>query len=208
MVIPSLSIRSVYKQVQSSHRAYEKVNRLEAVLSRYYPQWPAYDGKSAIADVPTALKYVVAKKRTKGDRKAAGAAATAAFTVAGTVIGGAAGSVALPGAGSVVGALTVGQIVGSAPGVGTQLMRKSKFLYKTLRGTQGVHRQQAAGILYQTYKDMQNRPIKIQQESKAFSAANEALRLILDDPDEFAMVTQDQDIQNAVKCIASRLKSW
>ena len=191
---------SAANQALSATRATEKVIALEQVLTRYFTGWQPYDGKSDINDVPTALAYVVSKKLTKAKRKAGQSAATMAFGVTGAAIGGAAGTVALPGVGSALGAVTVGTIVGSAPTVGFQLFRKTKFLYKTLRGTQGKHRKQAATALY---GGCQSGDAK----SNATYAAAAGILVILGDESEFDMVMGGSS-KDAIEAIAKRLKSW
>lgn len=193
---------SAANQALSAGRAAEKVAALEGVLTRYYTGWTSYDGRSAIADVQTALAYVVSKKTTKTKRKVAQSAATMAFGATGAAIGGAAGTVALPGAGSALGAVTVGTIVGAAPTVGTQLFRKGKFLYKTLRGTQGVHRKQAATALYQACKSG-NKTSK-----DTYAAAAGVLVILGNDDLEFNAVMAEQKAETAIEAIAKRLKSW
>jgi hypothetical protein len=192
---------SAAKHAMSANRAAEKVAALEGVLTRYYPGWTPYDGNSAIANVETALAYVVSKKMTKAKRKLGQSAATMAFGTAGAVVGGAAGSVALPGAGTALGAVTVGTIIGEAPSVGIQLFRKSKFLYKTIRGTQGVHRKQAATALYNGCK--KGSP----GETDTYAAAAGAL-LIIGDEVEFDVIMADPASASAIDAIAKRLKSW
>lgn len=191
---------SAANQALSAGRAAEKVGALENVLTRYYTGWTPYDGRSAIGDVQTALAYVVAKKTTKAKRKVGQSAATMAFGAVGAGIGGAAGSVALPGAGTALGAVTVGTIVGSAPTVGFQLFRKSKFLYKTIRGTQGVHRKQAATALYKGCKN--GNPTA----NDTYAAAAGVL-VILGDETEFESVMAGSET-GAIEAIAKRLKSW
>ncbi len=192
---------SAAKHALSANRAAEKVMALEQVLTRYYPRWRPYDGTSAIQDVQTALAYVASKKYTKTKRKAGQATASTVFGAAGAAIGGAAGSVVLPGAGSALGAVTVGSIVSAVPTVGVQLFRKGKFLYKTLRGTQGVHRKQAATALHQACK--QGDP-----SAKDTYAAAAGVLLILGEQSEFETVMADPDSSSAIDAIAKRLKSW
>ena len=192
---------SAANQALSASRAADKVEALAKVLTRYYPGWTPYDGNSAINDVQTALAYVVSKKSTKAKRKAGQSAATFAFGVTGAAIGGAAGTVALPGAGSALGAVTVGTIIGSAPSAGIQLFRKVKFLYKTIRGTQGVHRKQAATALYNGCKDANPKAV-------GTYAAAAGVLVILGDELEFDVVMADPDSAGAINAIAKRLKSW
>lgn len=192
---------SAAKHALSASRAADKVLALQQVLTRYYPDWTPYDGRAAIQDVQTALAYVVAKKSTKAGRKTAQSAATMAFGLAGAAIGGAAGTVALPGVGSAIGAVTVGQLVSAAPTVGTQTFRKFKFLYKTLRGTQGVHRQEAATALFNACRQLDHR-------SNDTYAAAAGLLVIIGDAEVFKALMVDPDTAGAVKTIAKRLKSW
>jgi hypothetical protein len=192
---------SAAKHAMSASNAAEKVAKLEFVLTRYYTGWQPYDGKSAIDSVQMALAYVVSKKSTKTKRKAGQAAATMAFGTAGAIIGGAAGTVALPGAGTALGAVTVGTIVGSAPTIGTQLFRKSKFLYKTLRGTQGVHRKEAATALYHG--------CKLTDKSKhAIAAAAGVAAILNDDKLEIELLMLEKNAASAIETLAKRLKSW
>lgn len=193
---------SAANQALSASRAAEKVAALEGVLTRYYTGWTAYDGRSAINDVETALAYVVSKKTTKAKRKVGQAAATTAFGVTGAAIGGAAGTVALPGAGSALGAVTVGTIVGAAPSIGVQLFRKGKFLYKTIRGTQGVHRKQAATALYSACKSGSK------TSKHTFAAAAGVLVILGSDELEFNAVMAEPKAETAIDAIAKRLKSW
>lgn len=193
---------SAANQALSASRAAEKVAALENVLTRYYTGWTSYDGHSAINNVETALAYVVSKKSTKAKRKVGQSAATMAFGATGAAIGGAAGTVALPGAGSALGAVTVGTIVGAVPTVGTQLFRKSKFLYKTIRGTQGVHRKQAATALYTACKSGSKK------SKDTFAAAAGVLVILGCDELEFNAVMAEPKAETAIDTIAKRLKSW
>ncbi len=192
---------SAAKHAMSAGRAADKVSALEGVLTRYYTGWSPYDGKRSITDVKTALAYVAAKKSTKAKRKAGQSAAVMAFGVTGAAIGGAAGTVALPGVGTAVGAVTVGTLVGAAPTAGFQLFRKGKFLYKTLRGTQGKHRKEAATALY-------NGAVKSAKKSNDAYAAAAGLLVIIGDEIDFDTIMVDPNASGAIEAIAKRLKSW
>lgn len=193
---------SAANHAMSGSRAADKVLDLENVLTRYYRGWTSYDGRSDIQDVQTALAYVASKKSTKTKRKAGQAVAATVFGGVGTAIGGAAGSLVLPGVGTALGAVTIGSMVKQVPTVGVQLFRKGKFLYKTLRGTQGVHRKQAAAILYQACKTDDKK------SKDTYAAAAGVLLILGGDIYEFESVMADPNSASAVEAIAKRLKSW
>ncbi len=192
---------SAAKHGLSASHAVEKVEALMNLLNRYYTGWAPYDGHSSINNVQTAIAYVVSKKTTKAKRKAGQSAAAMTFGMAGAIIGGAAGTVALPGAGSALGAVTVGTIVGAVPTVGVQLFRKTKFLYKTLRGTQGVHRKEAATALYNAAKPGD-------PKSKDTYAAAGAILVILNGDEAEMDSIMGGSSKDAIEAIAKRLKSW
>jgi hypothetical protein len=179
----------------SGAAAQVKRELLQYVASHYYSPVnfdQHFDGD--LEYVSDAIVYASQKKGTKGDRQLIVAAAENVAGIAGGIIGGAAGSVAMPVAGTVGGA-TIGVVAGKgAVGVGYQLFRKAKWVYKKVKGTQGVHRNEAAAILYSAAVDGQGTD-KL--------AATAALLIILGDEYEHFMGKPDL----AVERIANRLKS-
>lgn len=195
----SFMLLSVAKNLASAERAATKVEALVAILNRYFPDWEEYDGKSDINNVQTALKYCVSKKGTKAKRKAAQGAAGLVFGTTGLIVGGAAGSFVLPGAGTVAGAVTVGEVLAQVPTVGFQGYRRFKGLYKLIKGTRGVHRQQCAMTLVGSFRDP---PVNNSER-----AAGLALAVILGE-EEFTMVMGDPEEDAKIARVADRLKSW
>ncbi|MEO1527680.1 MAG: hypothetical protein AAFX06_19795 [Planctomycetota bacterium] len=182
--------------------AMSKVEKLEQLLNRHYPGWVPYDKRSTIVDVQTALAYIVNKKKMKAKRAGGRAAAATAFGAAGAAVGASAGTVVLPGAGSAVGAITVGNMVSATPGVGVQMYRKGKAAMKAIKGTLGKHRKEAAEVLYDA--TMVGNP-----NDKDYLPAGLAILVLLGDNDElFHAVMTDKNKKDAVKYIAKKMKSW
>lgn len=197
----ALFVVNAAKQALSAHRAADKADALRGVLNdKYRTSWAPYDGTSDILDVKTALTYVVSKKSTKAERKDLQASATYAFGAAGKAVGGTLGSVALPVVGTAVGAITGGMIIGSVPTVATRSFRVAKYIYKRLHGTQGVHRKQAATVLYTACKS--GDPASVNTH-----AAAAGLLIILGGGQEL-QITMGLKAEEAIDYIADRLKSW
>jgi hypothetical protein len=199
-----LTCASATRELLSAAKAGRKVVNLEEVLTRYYPNWKPYAGEKTIDSVKIALAYVVAQKNTKITRKVAGAAATTAFGAAGEIIGGAAGTFVLPipVVGAAVGVVAGGQVLSKAPLAATTLYRTVKKGYKWGAGTLGVHRKQAATILYYAYKE------KADLKSTDHWAAYHGLDYILHGINEVYLVDTATDKEEAISLIAKRMKSW
>ncbi|MEL6108862.1 MAG: hypothetical protein AAFU85_22875 [Planctomycetota bacterium] len=190
------------KHTLTAAAAMTKIEQLEQLLNRHYPGWVPYDKRSAIVDVQSALAYVVNKKSMKAKRSGGRAAAATAFGAAGAAVGGSAGSMVLPGAGSAVGAITVGNVVSATPGIGVQIYRKGKAAMKAFKGTLGKHRKQAAEVLYDA--TMKGNP-----NDQDYLPAGLGILVLLGNNDElFHAVMTDKDKKEAVKYIAKRMKSW
>ena len=179
-----------------------KSDLLKEIQQEYFQDPREYDKKSDIAlnDALTAIKYARSKKLTKSHRKAVLGTVKAAGFVIGAATGATLGSV-VPGAGTVaggaVGAVGLSTVVGGSAFTLDHLKRKTKGLYKIIRGTRGEHRDQAARCLLYcqgTYSD--NDPKKM--------AANEALIVLLDE--EFGEVMA-MPLNDAITRIADRMKS-
>ncbi len=181
-----------------------KVDILQGILQAYFQDTTAYDGSAiGVTDVRKAIAYAISKKRTKEHRKFAIGTAQSSLTVAATAGGLTAGSV-IPGLGTAIGGAG-GFIAGRSLAFGVsgldQMKRKSKFLYKKVRGSQGTHRGQAAAALVNCCQD----------NTEAGQAALEALSVLMGDNfDKFHQnlvggVSYTTDM--AVKEVADRLKS-
>ncbi len=192
MLIPGMSAGTAY----SAARAEIKQDILQRIASRYYN--PVDLNQKFPEDLDTvrdAIIYASQKKGTKADRQKTVAMATNVLGVGGGMAGAVVGSFALPVVGT-VGGLAAGVAAGKgAVGVGYHLFRKAKWLYKTVNGTQGVHRHQAADLLYSaaTKQDMTRDKL----------AATAALLAILGAEYDHFMAKPDL----ALERIASRLKS-
>ncbi len=128
-----------------------KADHLNDLLQHYYmARGEEYDGSDiSLTDVKKAIIYVRDKKETKAMRRAAVGATKAGLHVAATAGGLTVGSV-VPGLGNALGAAG-GYVVGGslAPVVTVldRLKRTGKGIYKSIAGTRGVHRKQAAEAL-------------------------------------------------------------
>ncbi|MFT5693213.1 MAG: hypothetical protein ACI92E_002550 [Oceanicoccus sp.] len=181
-----------------------KVDILQGILQAYFQDTTSYDGSTiGHTEVRKAIAYVLSKKRTKEHRKLAIGTAQSGLTVAATAGGLTVGSI-IPGLGTAIGGAG-GFVAGRSLAFGVsgldQLKRKSKFLYKKARGTQGTHRGQAAAALVNCCQD----------GSEAGHAAFEALSVLFGDNfDSFYQrltrgVTYTTDM--AIKEVEDRLKS-
>lgn len=188
----------------SSSGAHDKAEKLKQVQQKHFQDTSDYDKSSDIAenDPLMAIRYARSKKLTKSFRKGVtGGVKLAGFTV-GAVTGATVGSV-VPVAGTVaggaIGGVTIGAAVSGSVTVLDQLKRKSKGLYKMIRGTRGEHRHQAAACLHSCahYSTAHNYDPKR-------DASKEALEILLED--EFAEVMALQS-HIAIERIADRLKS-
>lgn len=180
----------------SASAAIDKSKALFMVASRFYNPVDVNKTFGEVDTVCDAIVYAGQKKGTKGTRQGVVASAEVTAGIAGGLIVGAAGSVVVPVAGTIAGA-TIGAAVGKASvGVGYQILRKSKWLYKKIRKTQGVHRNEAAELLY--YAATQADAGRDQLASTA------ALLLLLGSEYDKVMATPEDD---AIARIAARMKS-
>jgi hypothetical protein len=188
--------------IASSAAAALKNEQLKQIQQEYFQDTADYDKKSDIAlnDALTAIKYARSKKLTKAYRKGVIGGAKAAAFVVGAATGATVGSV-VPVAGTVAGGVIGGAGVATAVGASVftldHLKRKTKGLYKIIKGTRGEHRHQAArALLYCQGTFSQNDPKQ--------GASEEALHVILgEEYDEVMAMALDPCIER----IADRLKS-
>jgi hypothetical protein len=188
----------------SSSGAYDKAEKLKMVQQKHFQDTSDYDKSSNIAvnDPLMAIRYARSKKLTKSFRKGVtGAIKFGGFTV-GAVTGATVGSV-VPVAGTVaggaIGGVTIGAAVSGGVTVLDQLKRKTKGLYKAIKGTRGEHRHQAAECLHTcaNYSSLNNYDPKR-------DASKEALEIILEDEHAEVMGLEPHI---AIERIADRLKS-
>lgn len=186
----------------SATLARAKTDALREILQRHFHDTSAYDGHSDIGqqDVKTAIKYARSKKLTKSNRKAVKGGIKMAGFVAGAATGATVGSI-VPVAGTVAGGALGGVAVGSAVSASVtvldQFKRKTKGLYKYIKGTRGEHRSQCAECLYYGATMLADNDPKHQ-------AALEALYVILDEEAEEVLALP---YAACVNRIAERLKS-
>jgi hypothetical protein len=186
----------------TSITARAKSDLLGGILQTYFHDSTAYkDGDIALNDAQQAIKYARSKKLTKSNRKAVIAGAKFTGFVAGAATGATLGSV-VPVAGTVVGGVAGGVAIGTAVSGGVttldQLKRKTKGLYKMIRGTRGEHRHQAARALLYCNGTFPSGDPK-------HDASFDALVVILDE--EFSEVVHQMSLEAAVERLADRLKS-
>lgn len=183
----------------SSATAKMKSDELKSIQQRYFHDTSEYTN-TAIADNDclTAIKYVRSKKLTKSYRKGVTGGTKMAAFVAGAATGATVGSV-VPVAGTLVGGALGGVAVGAAASVGIsitdRLKRSAKGIYKHLRGTRGVHREQAAAALLNCYHLPNHNDVK-------FLAALEALIVILGEEFDEVMASKAPE-----KRLADRMQS-
>jgi hypothetical protein len=186
----------------TSITARAKSDLLRDILQQYFHDDRAYAGGDiALNDAKQAIKYARSKKLTKSNRKAVIAGAKFVGFVAGTATGATLGSV-VPVAGTAVGGVAGGVAIGTVASGGVsaldQLKRKTKGLYKMIRGTRGEHRHQAArALLYCNGTFPANDP--------KHDASFDALVVILDE--EFEEVVLRMPLEAAVERLADRMKS-
>lgn len=189
-----------FGKFRSAAVAYDKCIRLEAVLQAYFHDISSYDGTNINEnDSLKAIKYVISKKINKAARRgmqgglifgaavagaATGATAGSIVPVLGTVGGGIAGLVALETAAS------------GAVGVVDLAARGFKAAYKSLKGTRGEHREQAARAL--------DHCARTREGTTYGMAAEEALEIILGEEYQRVMAKSSDD---AIERIAQRIKS-
>lgn len=188
--------------IASSMAANIKSDLLKQIQQEYFQDTRDYDKRSDIAlnDALTAIKYARSKKLTKSHRKAVIGGAKAAGFVVGAATGATVGSV-VPGAGTVaggaIGGVGLSTVVGASAFTLDHLKRKTKGLYKIIRGTRGEHRDQAArALLYCEGTYAANDP--------KHQAAGEALQVILGDEHDEVMA---MPLDACITRIADRLKS-
>lgn len=185
----------------SAARAKGKEEALLEIQQHFFHDTSKYSGGDiALNDVLQAIKYARSKKLTKAYRKGVIGGIKGASFVAGAATGATVGSV-VPGAGTVAGGALggVGLATVASAGVFTldHLKRKTKGLYKMIRGTRGEHRHQAArAFLYCQGFFPATDPKQV--------AAELALEVILDGEYEEVMAMA---LEPMVERIADRLKS-
>lgn len=188
----------------SSAGAHDKAEKLKVVQQKYFQDTSTYNGSSDIAvnDPLMAIKYVRSKKLTKSYRQGVkGAIKFGGFAV-GAATGATVGSV-VPVAGTVAGGVVGGVTVGAAVSGGVtlldQIKRRTKGIYKYVKGTRGAHRNQAAECLWTCshYSTAHNYDPKR-------DAAKEALVIILEEDHDEVMALEGHI---AMERIADRLKS-
>jgi hypothetical protein len=186
----------------SSIAARMKVYSLEEVLQQYFQDTGTYTGGDIPENDPKkAIQYVISKKLTKSNRKGVIAAVKFSGFVAGAATGATVGSVvpvAGTMAGGAVGGVALGTMVSGGTTLADHIKRKSKALYKIIRGTRGEHRKQAARCLLIGYKTLPHDDIKYQ-------ASCAALLIILGE--EFNYVAKQMPEEAALERLADRLKS-
>lgn len=166
-----------------------KSEDLLAIQIAYFQNSGNYDGSDiAEGDCLKAIQYARSKKLTKFQRKTAIAGVKGAGFVVGAATGATIGSI-VPVAGTAAGGVVGGVAVGTAVSVTTTFFdrtkRFGKFLYKNARGTQGVHRGQAAHALVYCWAIRAGLPDG--------EAATDALEVILQDEyDEYVAMGMDQ----------------
>lgn len=188
--------------IASSAAAAMKNELLKQIQQEYFQDTSDYDKKSDIAlnDALTAIKYARSKKLTKSYRKGVIGGVKAASFVVGAATGATVGSVvpvAGTAAGGVIGGVGLSTAVGASVFTLDHLKRKTKGLYKIIKGTRGEHRHQAArALLYCQGTYNANDPKR--------GASTEALHVILgEEYDEVMAMALDPCVER----IADRLKS-
>ena len=185
----------------SAGRALGKEEALRQVQQHFFHDGSAYKGGDiALNDVLQAIKYARSKKLTKAHRKGVIGGVKLASFVAGAASGATLGSV-IPVAGTVAGGAVGGVGLATIASGGVfaldHLKRKTKGLFKMIRGTRGEHRHQAArAFLYcQGFFNPQDPKQR---------AAEAALTIILDGEYKEVMA---MELEPMVERLADRLKS-
>lgn len=187
--------------IASSVRAAAKNEALQEIQKEFFQDPGAYKGGDiALNDALQAIKYARSKKLTKAQRKGVIGGVKAASFVAGAATGATLGSV-VPVAGTVAGGVLGGAALSSVASVGMfsldHLKRKTKGLYKMIRGTRGEHRHQAArALLYCQGFFPDDDPKQM--------AADAALMVILDEEYDEVM---GMPLEPMVERVSDRLKS-
>jgi len=188
-------------EAASSMKAFAKNDVLKEIQQIYFHDVSTYSGGDIpLNDALKAIKYARSKKLTKAKRKAVIGTVKAAGFVIGAATGATLGSI-VPVAGTAVGGIVGGAGVATAVGGATtvldQLKRKTKGLYKAIRGTRGEHRLQAAQALLYCQSCLPGRDPKQ-------NAAEEALAVLLDEEYDEVMAMTSEAMTARV---ADRLKS-
>ncbi|MEM0928076.1 MAG: hypothetical protein AAGI89_02180 [Pseudomonadota bacterium] len=185
----------------SSAKAAIKVGLLDEIAQAYFQASDEeYDGSEIeLNDVKKAILYAMGKKGTKSARRAVKATVKTGLQVVGTATGATVGSV-IPVGGTVVGGAVGGASLTSVVTPIDMLIRTTKYGYKKIMGTQGVHRSQAAASLYY-YGGLMYYAGSNETDDIRRYAALEALIVLLDVEIDSVMANQDLDR------IAKRLKS-
>ena len=185
----------------STARALGKVEALKLIQQHYFHDTSNYPGGDiALNDALQAIRYARSKKLTKAQRKAVLGTVKFAGFVAGAATGATVGSV-VPVAGTVaggaIGGVTLGTVVSGGAFTLDHMKRKTKGLYKMIRGTRGEHRHQAArALLYCQGTFPPDNPKQ--------GASEDALQVILDGEYEEVMA---MSLEACVERVADRLKS-
>jgi hypothetical protein len=186
----------------SSASAALKNEMLKRIQQEYFQDTSDYDKRSDIAlnDPLMAIRYARSKKLSKSHRKAVLGGVKAAGFVVGAATGATLGSV-VPVAGTVAGGAAGGvalsTVVGASAFTLDHMKRKTKGLYKFLKGTRGEHRHQAAKCLLHCQQTLTAADPKQQ-------ASDEALRVLLGE--EFDAVIAMSPAEQ-VERLADRMKS-